>query len=57
MVTWLASKWAAGKAVRGDGKYSSIVAFLLRRPDYGEQAGMDSSLKRLTRHFVLGYFH
>jgi hypothetical protein len=30
--------------------------FLLRHPDYGGQAGTDSSLKTLTQHFVLGYF-
>jgi hypothetical protein len=39
-----------------DCKYSSIVPFLLRRPDYGGQAGTASSLKTLTQHFVLGYF-
>ncbi len=38
-------------------QHSSIVPFLLRRPDYGGQAGTDSSLKTLTQHFVLGYFH
>ncbi len=37
-------------------QHSSIVPFLLRRPDYGGQAGTDSSLKTLTQHFVLGYF-
>jgi hypothetical protein len=40
----------------GDCKYSSIVPFLLRRPDYGGQAGTESFLKTLTQHFVLGYF-
>jgi hypothetical protein len=35
----------------------SIVPFLRRRPDYGGQAGTDSSLKTLTQHFVLGYFY
>jgi hypothetical protein len=35
----------------------SIVPFLLRRPDYGGQAGTDTSLKTLTQHFALGYFH
>jgi hypothetical protein len=34
----------------------SIVPSLLRHPDYGGQAGTDTSLKTLTQHFVLGYF-
>jgi hypothetical protein len=36
--------------------FRSIVPFLLRRPDYGGQAGTDSSLRTVTQHFVLGYF-
>jgi hypothetical protein len=36
--------------------HRSIVPFLLRRPDYGGQAGTDSSFKTLTQHFVPGYF-
>ena len=36
--------------------FRSIVRFLLRRPDYGGQAGTDTSLRTLTQHFVLGYF-
>jgi hypothetical protein len=32
-----------------DCQHSSIVPFLLRRPDYGGQAGTDSSLKTLTQ--------
>jgi hypothetical protein len=27
-----------------------------RHPDYGGQAGTDTSSKTLTQHFVLGYF-
>jgi hypothetical protein len=44
------------RARLSDCQHSSIVPFLLRRPDYGGQAGTDSSLKTLTQHFVLGYF-
>jgi hypothetical protein len=36
-------------------RHWSIVPFLLRRPDYGGQAGTDSSLKTLTQHCVLGF--
>jgi hypothetical protein len=32
-----------------DCQHSSIVPFLRRRPDYGGQAGTDSSLKTLTQ--------
>jgi hypothetical protein len=39
-----------------DCQHPSIVPFLLRRPDYGGQAGTDGSLKTITQHFVLGYF-
>jgi hypothetical protein len=45
------------RARLSDCQHSSIVPFLLRRPDYGGQAGTDCSLKTLTQHFVLGYFH
>jgi hypothetical protein len=41
-------------------QHSSIVPFLLRRPDYGGQAGTDCSLKTLTqprKRSGLGYFH
>jgi hypothetical protein len=40
----------------GDCHHWSIVPFLRRRPDYGGQAGTDTSLKTLTQHFVLGFF-
>ena len=49
----------------GDCQHWSIVPFLLRppsleerrwHPDYGGQAGTDSSLRTLTQYFVLGYF-
>jgi hypothetical protein len=39
--------------------HGSIVPFLLRHPDYGGQAGTDSSLKTLTQSGscrILGYF-
>jgi hypothetical protein len=39
-----------------DCQHSSIVPFLLRRPDYGGQAGTDSSLKTVPQHFVLGFY-
>jgi hypothetical protein len=39
-----------------DCQHSSIVPFLRRRPDFGGQAGTDSSFKTLTQLFVLGYF-
>jgi hypothetical protein len=42
-----------------DCKHWSIVPFLLRHPDYGGQAGTDTSLKTLTQSAAadMGHFH